>query len=254
MSETPLPGGNLGGAHLVDGTVRRRTGFWSPAVHALLRHLEDKEFPGAPRFLGVDDRGREILTYLVGDTVGDVKPWPSWVHADESLDQVARWLRSYHQAVADFTPPPSTTWRFGGSWSPELVIGHNDTAPYNAVWRDSALVGFFDWDLAAPVSREWDLAYVAFSWVPLHARSVVAGEGFTDFVARPARLRRLLKQYGWEGETTDFLLIVKARVIAMVESLRVLAAGGDSDATRLLDRGVAENCERAVLELDEMTF
>ena len=30
----------------------------SPAVHALLRHLESVGFDGAPRLLGVDERGR----------------------------------------------------------------------------------------------------------------------------------------------------------------------------------------------------
>lgn len=254
MGETRLPGGNLGGAHLVDGTVRRTMGPWSPAVHALLRHLEDRGFPGAPRFLGVDDHGREILTYLEGETVGDAEPWPSWTHAEKTLDQAAAWLRFYHQAVADFTPPADAAWRFGGTWSAELIIGHNDAAPYNAVWREGHLVGFFDWDLASPVTREWDLAYLAFSWVPLHARSVVEAEGFTDFGARPERLRRLLARYGWQGESADFVTVVKSRVSAGVASLRAFAEEGDQDAARLLAQGVAEDCDRAVAELDSMRF
>jgi hypothetical protein len=35
----------------------------------------------------------------------------------------------------------------------------------------------------------WDLAFTAFGWVPLHARHVVAAEGFTAFADRPRRLR-----------------------------------------------------------------
>ncbi|HEY0543520.1 MAG TPA: hypothetical protein VGD53_34515 [Actinoallomurus sp.] len=73
--------------------------------------------------------------------------------------------------------------------------GHNDAAPYNAAWRDG-LAGFFDRDFAGPVSREWDLAFCAFGWVPLHARHVVAAGGFPDFAARPRRLRRFLDVYG----------------------------------------------------------
>jgi hypothetical protein len=34
------------------------------------------------------------------------------------------------------------------------------------------------------------VAFAAFSWVPLHARHVVAAGGFTDFAARPRRPRR----------------------------------------------------------------
>ena len=36
--EQPLQGGNAGGAVLVEGTVRRPAGAWTPAVHALLRY------------------------------------------------------------------------------------------------------------------------------------------------------------------------------------------------------------------------
>lgn len=76
-------------------------------------------------------------------------------------------------------PPAAAIWREGGPWRPGLIVGHNDAAPYNAAWANGRLVGFFDWDFAAAVTREWDLAFTAFAWVPLHARHVVAAEGFT---------------------------------------------------------------------------
>lgn len=38
-------------------------------VQAVLLHLEAVGFEGAPRFLGVDDEGREILTYIEGDVL-----------------------------------------------------------------------------------------------------------------------------------------------------------------------------------------
>jgi hypothetical protein len=105
MEEQPLPGGNAGGAVLVGGTVRRPAGPWTPTVHALLRHLEAREFAGAPRVLGTDEQDREVLTYLPGETVGMSRPWPSWVHSEEALTEVGQWLRGYHDAVADFVPP-----------------------------------------------------------------------------------------------------------------------------------------------------
>jgi len=176
-------------------------------VAALLTHLEEKRFQGSPRFLGIDEEGREITTYIDGETVGDTKPWPPWVYAADTLDQVADWLRSFHEAVADFAPPADAVWRFGQAWRNGLIVGHNDAAPYNAVWRDGRLVAFIDWELAAPVTPEWDLAYVAFSWVPLHARDVVEAEGFSDFAERPARLLRLLRRYGWKGDPAAFVSI-----------------------------------------------
>lgn len=131
------------------------------------------------------------------------------------------------------------------------MVGHNDAAPYNAVWRDGRLAAFIDWEFAAPVSRGWDLAYVAFSWVPLHARDVVEAEGFSDFEARPRRLMRLLDRYGWEGDPSVFVEIVRERALSMADGLRALAAEGDVDAVRLIAEGHAASCERAAEELSD---
>ncbi|MCG5216588.1 phosphotransferase [Streptosporangium soli] len=247
MDEERLDGGNTHGAVRVGDTVRRVTGEWTPAVHDLLAHLESKGFPGAPRPLGFDGEGREVLSYLEGETVGSAKPWPAWVHAAGTLDEVARWLRAYHDAVADFVPSPEAVWRQGGRWAPGLIIGHNDAAPYNAVRRDGRLAGFFDWDFAGPVTPEWDLAFVAFSWVPLHARSVVVAEGFTDFAARPLRFRRLLDAYGWAGRPAELLDVVRGRVKAHAEGIRERA--DDPIFGRLLQQGVAARLDQALVDL-----
>lgn len=246
---------------LVDGTVRRPTGHWTPSVHALLRHLEARGFDGAPRVLGVDDRGREVLSFLPGATVGTASPWPAWVHTEQALVQVGAWLRRYHQAVADFVPAPGATWRTTTQpWQPGDVVGHNDAAPYNAVWRPTAgpdsgaapsaeLVGFVDWDFATPCPPLWDLAFVVFSWVPLHARDVVAAEGFTDLGGRPRRLRTILDAYGYSGSVAAVLDAVQARIVAHAEGLRELAAAGDPLFTRLVASGVIDGLDRALAEL-----
>lgn len=251
MTGERLPGGNLGGAIRVGDTVRRRIGPWTPSVAALLTHLEKRGFPGAPRYLGMDEEHREVLTFIEGETVGDSKPWPGWVYAAETLDQVADWLRAFHDAVADFTPQPDAAWRFSQPWRDGLIVGHNDAAPYNAVRRNERIVAFIDWEFAAPVTREWDLAYVAFSWVPLHARDVVEAEGFTDLPARPARLQQLLHRYGWQGDPAAFVHVVRTRAQSMADGLRGLADDGDEDAIRLVAQGHADSCERAAAELSD---
>jgi Phosphotransferase enzyme family len=154
-------------------------------VHGVLAHLAENGFAGSPRPLGLDEQGREVLTFLPGETAGNLWPWPGWVYAENTLVQVARWVCGFHRAVADFIPPPGAAWRMGGQWAPGLIVGHNDAAPYNAVWRDGRLARFIDWEMAGPVTAAWDVAFAAFSWVPLHARHVVAREGFTDFEGRP---------------------------------------------------------------------
>jgi Ser/Thr protein kinase RdoA (MazF antagonist) len=247
--EIPLDGGNAGGAVRVGDTVRRAAGPWTPAVHALLAHLAGKGFDGAPRPLGFDARGREVLTFLAGETVGSTRPWPAWVHAEDTLLQVARWMRSFHRAAADFVPPPGSVWRMGGQWARGLIVGHNDAAPYNAVWRDGRLAGFFDWDMAGPVSPEWDLAFAAFSWVPLHARHVVAREGFTDFEDRPRRMRLFLAGYGWTGSESAFLESVAARIQAHAAGVRDLAVR-DPLFARIVAQGGADDLDAALAELE----
>jgi hypothetical protein len=250
--EIRLDGGEAGGAIRAGDTVRRAAGPWTPAVHALLAHLAGKGFAGSPRPLGVDEQGREVLTFLAGETVGSARPWPGWVYAEDTLVQVARWVHGFHRAVADFVPAPDAVWRMGGHWAPGLIIGHNDAAPYNAVWRAGKLAGFFDWDMAGPVPAAWDVAFAAFSWVPLHARHVVAREGFTDFEGRPRRLQLFLAEYGWTGPTSAFLEAVAARIQAHVTSLRDLAAY-DPLFARIVAQGGADALEAALAELAQFT-
>jgi hypothetical protein len=251
VSEQELEGGNAGGAVRVGDTVRRATGAWTPSVHAVLHHLDRVGFARAPKPLGIDEGGREVLSFLPGNTVGTSRPWPAWVHSDGALVQVAHWLRDYHVAVANFVPSDDAVWREGGHWQAGLVIGQNDAAPYNAAWDDQGqLAGFFDWDFAAPVSLEWDLAFTAFAWVPLHARHVAGAEGFADFADRPRRLRLFLNQYGWTGEVETFLETVQQRVLASAEGIERTAGRGDAVYQHMLEAGVADSLRIAAAELD----
>jgi len=252
MDDRRLMGGFDGGAELVGGNVRRTAGPWTASVHLLLAHLEAAGFEGAPRPLGWDDQGREVLTYLPGETVGSARPWPGWTHTDEALVQVADWLRRYHQAVADFVPPADAVWREGQSWKPGLMVAHNDAAPYNAVWGAGRPVGFVDWDMAGPVTKEADLAWMAFSWVPLHARAVVSAEGLSAFSARRKRLENLLALYGWEGTTQDVLGLVAVRITDQLQTVRATANAGDATYQRMLEFGRDKDLEIALKELGDI--
>ena len=205
---------------------------------------------------------------MPGETVGTSRPWPAWVHSDEALVEVGHWLHDYHDAVADFVPAHRARWRTSlRPWRPGDIIGHNDAAPYNAVWRPVALnpdkgsrrddgpgqrlVGFIDWDFAGPCPPIWDLAYVVFSWVPLHARDVVEAEGFTSFAERPRRLRLLLDAYGYSGATHALLEAVRSRIDDHARSLRELAAAGDPLFARLVNGGAIDGLDRAKVQLAE---
>jgi hypothetical protein len=86
-----------------------------------------------------------VLTYLPGETVGTSRPWPPWVHSDEALVEVGQWLRGYHDAVAGSVPAPGARWRTSlRACQPGEIIGHNDAAPYNAVWPSSLNAAIFE--------------------------------------------------------------------------------------------------------------
>lgn len=196
MSEETLPGGYTDGAVRIGGVVHKRASPWTPTVHALLRHLEYAGVDGVPRALGFDEQGRQMLTYLPGEVVGDSVPWPAWVYVGSTLVQVGRWLRRVHDATVSFVPPANERWFIGGTVRPGLIVGHQDAAPYNAVVDGDRLVGFCDWDAAGPSSREFDLALSALWWVPFCPPSAVEPLGFHDFDGRSRRLHLLLDAYG----------------------------------------------------------
>lgn len=191
--EIPLPGGlaNRGQVVRVGDTVRRPQRRTSPAAHALLRHLEAVGFDGAPRFLGVDPRGRQVLSYVPGTAV--VRPYPDWALTDEALVSVAELLRSYHSAVADFDPTPhawplSPPEPFAGQ-----LVSHNDLNLDNVVFREGRAVALLDFDLASPGSRLWDVACAARLWAPLRPDGSVGDSrrGHTF-----ERLRLFVDSYG----------------------------------------------------------
>jgi hypothetical protein len=165
----PLAGGmGSGGAVVrVGNTVRRPVRAQTAAVAAFLRHLEDTGFDGAPRHLGLDDRGREMLSYVEGD-VG-LPPFPAWVGGEEMLLGVARLQRALHLAAASFTPAADSTWDRANlpDPGPSAIVCHNDLCVENVVVRGGRVVAFIDFDFAAPSDPLLDIAIAARHWIPM---------------------------------------------------------------------------------------
>lgn len=232
-----LSGGFDHGAVRRGDSVLRTAGAWTPSVHHLLGHLRDRGFAGAPAPIRHTDAVDE-LEYLAGETVGAQRPWPGWVHSDQALRQVADWLSRYHRAVADYRPPPDAVWRESHpAPGPDMIVAHNDAAPYNAVWAENQLVGFVDWDMAGPRHRLDDVAWMAFSWVPLHARQVVSAEGFTEFERRRERLQLFLDAYDDAAGPEDILARLDRMLTEQIELMTALAARGEDTYRRMIDLG-----------------
>ena len=162
MTEHALGGGNVAAAVVrVGDTVRKPAGFWTPAVEALLSHLHRRGFTGAPRPLGRDGQGREVLEYVPGPMAIDQPRLD-----DGGLRRVGRLIRDLHDASAGFSPPPGSRWNVAIPPDRRDLVCHHDLAPWNLVAGADRWV-FIDWDGAGPGSRLWDLAYAMKGFVPL---------------------------------------------------------------------------------------
>ena len=167
VDEVVLAGGttNVGRVTRVGDTVRRPRRPTSEATEALLAHLEQVGFSGAPRYLGADDRGREVLSYIPGEA--PIPPYPEWAFSDATLVSVAELLRRYHDAVSsfdssDYNWPHPIPKRFR-----QGLVSHNDPNLDNVIFVNGCAVALIDFDLASPGSAAWDLACAARLWVPL---------------------------------------------------------------------------------------
>ena len=227
MSGTPL-GGNLNDAVRVGDTVRRRTGPWTPAVHALLRYLEKRRFP-APRVRGIDEEGREILEFIPGEAhSGTFEAMPGRVWVDEHLIASAKLLRRYHDMVEAFEPPADAMWRLVAPTNRQ-VICHNDWSPWNALFQRDRFALMLDWDLAGPGTRLWDIANSAYCWVPL-----AFDKGRSPKIEEQARrLRLFLDSYGLQ-ERSLVLPTLRMRLQHMSGFIHEQAERGDPGMKRLV--------------------
>ena len=173
MSEgEPLIGdGVTQGIVRLGDTVRRPLRPFSLTVQAYLAHLRDAGFTGAPLPLGVDEQGREVLSFVPGDVPRN--PLPPETAGDDVLVALARLIRALHEASAGWTPPPGAVWggtpaSIGGPATERAeLVSHRDYYPGNVVFRDGRPVALIDFDLAKPTTRLYDITNALWYWAPL---------------------------------------------------------------------------------------
>jgi hypothetical protein len=223
VSETILVGGDVNLVVRIGDTVRRPTGSWSAAVHALLEHYEAVGFDGAPRFLGVDEQGREVLSYVEGSAA--LAPAPS---GDDAVEQLGRLVRRAHDAQAGFVDP--------GGWvkpTTGTVICFHDYFPPNVIFSDGSPVALIDWDLARPGERADDVATAAAWWAPLRPDAEAERWGF-PLNRRGERLQLLCEGYGLEerGDVVERYLAMRR------ENVEQFRRTGDAARLRRATAGV----------------
>ena len=175
MKEQVLHGGDMNLVVRVGDTVRRPP--QPPQVVELLQWFERVGFDGAPRFLGFDEQGREVLSFVEGEPA--FAPVPS---SDEVVGGIGRLLRRAHDAQEGFAPPG-------------LVVGHGDLFWTNVVLRDGLPAALIDWELARPMTRTLEVAMAATYWAGVRIDRQLREWGI-PLERRGERLRLLCDAYG----------------------------------------------------------
>lgn len=247
-NEVPLSGGNVTPVVRIGNAVHRVPGPWSASIHQLLRHLQQENFGGAPRFLGFDDEGREMLSYIEGE-VGHF-PAPAYVWSEATLTAMAQLIRRYHDATADYIAPAGGVWQitYPDSMQHE-VICHNDIAPYNVVFERQRPHALFDFDVAGPGPRRWDMAYAAYRFVPLEHTDEAWLERLrlTEPATQGVRLQLFCDAYGISAQ--QVLATVEERVEALCTFITNAAANGNIAFQRQIQEGHLAHYERELVTL-----
>jgi hypothetical protein len=193
-------------------TVRREVHQNTPAVRALLTHLEETGFAAAPRWLGFDEEGREVLSYIIG-TAGHY-PLQPYVLSEPTLTQLGLLLRRFHDATISFSLPENVVWQNAINAKGE-VICHGDAGPYNIIFRNNMPVALIDFERATPGPRIWDIAFVVYRFAPL---CDFPEHGFTPAslqrIAR--RIRVFLNAYGF-SQNDDLFDWMQLRLKAEID-------------------------------------
>jgi hypothetical protein len=167
-----LAGARPRGIVRIGDTVRRPPAE-APLAAALLRHLEAVGFEGAPRLLGSDELGREVLSFLPGDVLGERPPVGA-----ERLESAARLIRRFHDAT------------FGSAVAGgEEVVCHGELGPHNTLFVGDEAVALIDFDTVYTGRRVDDLDHAAWFFVP-----IADDGGALD--AQGRRLRLFCDAYG----------------------------------------------------------
>ncbi|MEV6946854.1 aminoglycoside phosphotransferase family protein [Streptomyces sp. NPDC051172] len=153
---------------------------------ALLTHLERYGFTGAPRYLGTDEKGRDMLSYLSGWVPSRFRRW-----TDLQVSAAGTLLRKLHEAT-----------RGSDLAGTAPVVCHHDPGPNNVVFgfHDDLPTAFIDFDTAAPGDPLEDLGYLAWTWC------VSSRSDRGPVSAQAAQVRLLADSYGLVPQSRPTLI------------------------------------------------
>ncbi|AGF57225.1 hypothetical protein B0P06_004482 [Clostridium saccharoperbutylacetonicum] len=239
-----LSGGNSTSVYKHNETVLREQKTWSSTIHRVLLHLEKFEYTNSPRFIGIDDMGREILSFVPGECKAD---YPFTNDENEQLSiikKVAEIMRKYHDATLSFERTDIDSWMFSYKGALEKeVICHNDIAPYNMTFVNNMPYGLIDFDTCCPAPRIWDIVYALYRFVPF-SKKIYDNEKQEyrnydvdrDKEFRKKSIRVFFDAYGMECPDDSFVQMT-ARLQALADLIYNESQNGNSAFKKMLEEG-----------------
>lgn len=201
QEEIPFASGESGQKVVkVEDTVRKEPSENSKLVREVMTVLSSSNFQYSPNYLGIDQKGREIMTYIEGKQMN---------HTEITLDlmkQTLGVLKRYHDifSISELSENEET-------------LLHTDYAPWNLIVREGKLVGIIDFDKAKPGKRISDVVYICWNLLDIGSEdSNLTEEEIFKY------LPVLVGAYG-EIDTSDFVdvLLSEQNRILLERELRV---------------------------------
>ena len=220
VAEQALPGGFHDDSAVHQGAlVLKRAPDDPEFVGALLRLLEESNYPHAPRWRGLRPDGRAAYTFVPGHVPWSrPEPEPRGVYGKWAKKRVFRMIRRLHDLTAGSDLAAG-----------HEVVVHGDLAYFNTVYQRTAAgtylpVAFIDWDLARPGTRVEDIAHAIWQFLSL-------GDPETDRWSHrhPRMIAECCDWYGLDGraDIVDAIIFEQQRTVDGQK--KALAAGALSN-------------------------
>jgi hypothetical protein len=208
----------------VGDTVRKEPAENCEFVRKVMTELTNNNFNYSPKYLGVDDKGREIMTYVEGEQMN---------HTEISLDlmkQTFGALRQFHDIFSKS--------ELKGA---EETLIHTDFAPWNLIVKDNKLVGVLDFDDVKPGRRISDVAYVCWTFLDI-------GSTDSNFTEEEVYryLQDLIKAYGYidTSDFVDVLLLEQNRILKYREGrVEEVEEGDEKEYRKVLCEEIRKEIE-----------
>lgn len=191
--------------------MRRVAHSGSATIQSFLRHLREAGLRTVPQPLSLDNQFEE-LSYLPGRCFSPLEPRTAVAWHDNTLRQLGQIARSFHDVSAVFLRQVDGDWfPFAEACDEPEVVCHNDLGPWNAPITDEGMISIIDWEMASPGRKIWDVAHVAWNWIPCYSPEERHRLGYVGSWAFDTRLKVLLDSYGQSWTPRQILEAVIAR-------------------------------------------